>query len=263
MPATDKAAFTALIAKTWRFYEKTPTAETVADWFDVLEGIPLDAIAIAFKRHLTDPKAGQYLPKPGDIIRQIHAAQPDQGHPGPEEAWGLLLRFANDERETGLYTEPMRQAWEACGPILKAGDEIGARMCFLETYRKALKRAIETRTPPKWSLSMGSDLERRKIALQTAVAQGWISADYAQSLLPAPVANLEEMAGLLEYHGPKADIDQPTLSEQFRALAARLRASQADEETRSMQAEREHHEAINAQKAQIKSGHENRTRRTA
>ncbi|MDQ5910890.1 MAG: hypothetical protein QG599_2987, partial [Pseudomonadota bacterium] len=193
MLPTDKPAFTGLIAKTWRFYEKTPTAETVADWFDVLEGLPLEAVAIAFKRHLTDPKAGQYLPKPGDIIRHIPTATTDDGHPGPEEAWGMLIHFANDEQETGLYTEPMRQAWEACDPILKLGDEVGARMCFLETYRKAMKQAVETRNSPKRSLTKGSDVERRKSALQEAVAAKRISADYAQSLLPAPVASMDHL----------------------------------------------------------------------
>ena len=113
----------------------------------MLEGFPLEAIATAFKRHLTAPQAGQFLPKPGDIIRHLPITATDDGHSGPEEAWGMLIHFANDERETGLYTEPMRHAWEACDPILKLGDEVGARMCFLETYRKALKRAIETRNP--------------------------------------------------------------------------------------------------------------------
>lgn len=58
MNSTDKTAFTALIAKTWRFYGKTPTGEDVADWFELLQSFPLDAVATAFKRHLVDPKAG-------------------------------------------------------------------------------------------------------------------------------------------------------------------------------------------------------------
>ena len=251
MLLTDKPAFAALIAKTGRFYGKTPTGEEVADWFDLLEGFTLTALARAFGNHLIDPQAGQYLPKPADIIRHLPGHPADHGHPGPEEAWGLLVRLVNDEGETGVLTEEMREAWQVCDPILKAGDEVGARMCFLETYRKALKRAIETRKPPRWSPAVGSDVERRKTALQTAVAAGRISADHARSLLPAPVTRLEEVAGLLAHASPQADPDQPSLSERFRTLAAQLRARQADDAHRAMQAEQAHREAMDAKKAQI------------
>ena len=196
-----------------------------------------------------------------EIIQRMDLGDVD--HPGPEEAWGMLIRFVNDERETGLYTEPMRQAWEACDPILKAGDEVGARMCFLETYRKALKRAVETRNPPKWSLTMGSDAERRKTALQDAVAAKRISADYAQSLLPAPVASMEHLAGLLEHDGPAPEPDQPILSERLRSLAAQLRASQADEQNGAMQREQAEREDLKAKKAQIESHWNERMRRAA
>ena len=67
MNATDKTAFAALIVKTWRFYGKRPEVEDIAAWFDLLEDCPFATVATAFKRHLTDPNAGQYLPKPADI----------------------------------------------------------------------------------------------------------------------------------------------------------------------------------------------------
>jgi len=97
MQPTDKPAFAAIIAKTWRFYDKTPIAETVADWFDLLEGFALDAVATAFRRHLADPKAGQYLPKPADILRHLPGALCRDGRPDADEAWGMLLRLVNDE----------------------------------------------------------------------------------------------------------------------------------------------------------------------
>ena len=182
------------------------------------------------------------------IIQRMDLGHVD--HPGPEEAWGLLLRFVNDERETGLYTEPMRHAWEACDPILQAGDEVGVRMCFLETYRKALRRAVEVRQPPKWS-EYGEDPERRKMALETAVERQLISADYAWSLLPAPPASLEEVAGLLECDVPREPLDHPPLRERLKTLAAQLRASQAEDVNRPIQAEQERHPVLNARKAAV------------
>lgn len=252
MKSTDEGAFAAIMAKTWRVYGKSPEGEDVALWFELLEDSPLEAIATAFNRHLKDPDAGRFPPKPADIIRQLQTLQPadgDSGHPGAEEAWGMLLRFVNDERETGLYTEPMRHAWEACDSILKLGDEIGARMCFLETYRKALKQAKEARNPPKWSLTMGSDIERRKMALQRSIEQGRISADYARSLLPAPVASLEHLAGLLEHDGPKPEPGQPSFRERLRDLVAQFKADPPDDaQTPAMQAERERHQSVDDRK---------------
>lgn len=248
MLLTDKPAFAAIIAKTWRFYDKTPTGETLSDWFDVLESFPLEAIATAFKQHLTDPKSGQFIPKPADIVRhlQAHQSDDDSGHPGPEEAWGMLVRLIRDEEETGVLTEEMREAWSRCSPILDMGDEVGARMCFLETYRKAVRRAVEARCPPKWSLTMGTNAERRKTALKAAVEAKRISADYAQSLLPAPVASMEHLAGLLEHDGPKAAPGQPSYAERLRALIANACSNSPPVDP--MQVEQERNAEIEARK---------------
>lgn len=86
MNSTDETAFTALIAKTWRFYGKTPTGVDVADWFELLESFPLEAVATAFQRHLTDPKTGPYLPKPADVLRHLQPRAGDDGHPRPAAA---------------------------------------------------------------------------------------------------------------------------------------------------------------------------------
>ncbi len=207
MHTTDKPDFTALIAKAWRFYGKQPTGEDVANWFELLAAFPLCEVATAFRRHLTDPQQGHYPPKPADIIRHLNPT--DSGHPGPNEAWGMLVRLLRDEGESGVITEEMRAGWMACSPIFQMGDEVGARMCFLETYQTALQRSKAANLAPHWTLTLGHDPERRKQALQAAVSARRISADYARSLLPAPVANLEEVAGLLEHHHPSEPGQMP------------------------------------------------------
>ena len=110
---------------------------------------------------------------------------------------------------------------------------------------------------------MGSDVERRKSALEDAVAAKRISADYAQSLLPAPVANLEHLAGLLEHDGPKPEPDQPSYRERLRELVAKFRTSQADGETPAMRTEREQREDLEAKKQQISNLMDERMRRAA
>ncbi len=242
MQATDKPAFAALIAKTWRFYDKTPTAETVADWFDVLESFPLDAIATAFKRHLTDPKAGPYLPKPGDIIRHLPISQTDDGHPGPDEAWGLLLRLMRDERETGVLTDEMRTGWATCQPILDLGDEVGARMAFIDVYRRLVAEARQAGQMAHWTPTLGTDPTLRIQRLQEAVAARRISVDHAHSLLPGPTpTSLDAVAGLLE--GPEASWQDITTSQRLRAMAELIRSNSAAAEQRRAEHRQQQREA--------------------
>lgn len=248
MQSTDAPAFTALIARTWRFYGKAPTGEDVAAWFDLLAAFPLDTLAAAFNRHLTDTERGQYLPKPADIIRQFPARQADEGRPGPDEAWGLLLRLIQDEQETGVLTDEMRAGWETCAPILKRGDEVGARKCFLETYTRAVQAARAAHPPPRWTVTLGTDPQRRIQRLSEAVAAHRLTADHA--LLPGPApASLDQVAGLLA--GPEASAEERNVAERLRALAALLRASSAQDEDRRAEQRQREREAQAARRADL------------
>ena len=249
MLPTDKPTFAALIAKTWRFYDKTPKAETVADWFEMLEGLPLEAIATAFKRHLTDPKAGQYLPKPGDVIRHLPLAATDDGHPGPDEAWGLLVRIISNERETGVLTEEMRASWQACQPILDLGDEVGARMCFLDGYRRRIQEARQTAKKAHWTVTLGDDPTLRVQRLNEAVTARRISADHAQSLLAGPTdTSLDQVAGLLE--GPDASPHDRDTSQRLRGMAEMVRNLSAAHDRRWAEQRQQEREAAAEQKRQ-------------
>ena len=143
MQPTDKTAFAAVLFKTWRFYDKTPDREQCADWFDLLAEVALADIATAFNRHLADPKHGSYLPKPADIFRHLPSASADDGRPGADEAWGMLVRLVNDERETGVLSDEMRIGWTACQPIFDLGDEVG------RGWRSGRPMPAKSKTPEK------------------------------------------------------------------------------------------------------------------
>lgn len=225
---TDKPAFAAIMLKTWRFYGKTADPETAADWYDILESYPLDAVASAFRRHLTDTERGQYLPKPADVIRFLDGAQADDGRPGGDEAWGMLLRLVRDERETGVLSDEIREAWSACGPILDAGDEIGARRCFLEVYSRMVTESRRSRKFARWTVTLGVDPTLRLKRLKEAVEARRIDSEHARSLLPGPSAvSLDQVAGLLE--GPTASEGDAKMAERLRGLAAMLRSSMTDD----------------------------------
>ena len=250
MQPTDEIAFAALIAKTWRFYDKKPTGETVADWFEMLTGFDLAAIATAFQRHLIDPKAGQYLPKPADIIRHLPTtATTDDGHPGADEAWGLLVRIISNERETGVLTEEMRAGWQACQPILDLGDEVGARMCFLDGYRRRIQEARQNGFKAHWTVTLGADPTLRIQRLQEAVTARRISSAHAQSLLAGPTpVSLDSVAGLLE--GPDASPYDRDTSQRLRGLAEMVRNLSAAHDRRWAEQRQQEREAAAEQKRQ-------------
>lgn len=250
MQSIDAPDFTALMAKVWRFYGKTPTGDDIASWFDLFAAFPLAAVAAAFKRHLTDPDHGQYLPKPADLIRHLPGATPDDGHPGPDEAWGLLLRFVQNEAETGIYTEEMRAGWEACTTILKLKDEIGARKCFLETYAKAVTLARQNNQPPRWTVTLGTSPALRAQRLKEAVQAKRLTTDQARALLPGPApASLDQVAGLLE--GPSASEQETKTAERLRALATLLRAASSEAEARRERERQEQQERERDHRAEL------------
>jgi len=112
------------------------------------------------------------------IIQRTQAAD---GRPGRDEAWSIALSGA-DEFDTVVMTDEIRKAMTASAPILQLGDKIGARMAFMSAYDRHVQEARQSGTPAKWTVSLGFDPDRRKIAIEAAVRTG---------LLPAPEAQQE------------------------------------------------------------------------
>lgn len=233
MTPADKPDFGRLLVTAFRFVGQELTAEAAADWYDEFEGYPLAALAAAFRRHRRD---SPYPPKPSDLYRHLDGGGADAGRPTPDEAWGLLRRFVDDEAETGVLSEEMRAAWAVCHPVLATGDGVGARRAFIDAYARAVAAARERREPARWTVTLGADPRLREARLREAVAAGRLSADHVRALLPGPGAgSLEQVAGLLE--GPGASDQERRTAERFRALAALLRR-QSDEEARRREAEK-------------------------
>lgn len=107
-----------------------------------------------------------------EIIARI-----DDGRPGPEEAWAMIPREGNQlaERATIVWTEEMCAAWGACYRLLEDGDQVAARMAFLEKYRAAVSAARSDGKPVRWSVSLGADPAGRESAIVEAAARGRLS----------------------------------------------------------------------------------------
>ena len=161
----------------------------------------------------------------------------------------MLLRLISDERETGVLTEQMRAGWEACQPILDLGDEVGARMCFLDVYRRRIQDARQRGNPAHWSVTLGADPQLRIQRLSEAVAARRIDADQARWLLPGPpLASLAQVAGLLE--GPDASPQELTTSQRLRDLAQMLRDLRVESDHRWVEHRQQQRESAAEQQRQ-------------
>ncbi|TLP68216.1 hypothetical protein FEA48_30655 [Pseudomonas nitroreducens] len=112
------------------------------------------------------------------VLKHVEAAD---GRPAPNEAWAIALQ-SFDETETVLMTPEIQQAAAAAAPVFD-GDKIGARMTFLATYERLVNAARQQAVPATWSLSLGSNAERRALAIEEAQRLGRLPAPAAQLLL--------------------------------------------------------------------------------
>ncbi len=228
MSPTEKQAFVTLLVKAFRMAGKDITGdpEAVADWMDEFADYPIPALDTAFRRHRRE---SVYPPKPADIYRYLDGQQAADGRPSADEAWGLLLRLIRDERETGVLSDEMREGWSACGPILDAGDEVGARRCFIAAYESHVRDARQRREPARWTPTLGTCPQLRAQRLGEAVNAGRLGRAHVAGLLPGPApASIEQVAGLLE--GPDAPRGAFDAAASLRGLAAMLRRSIADDD---------------------------------
>ncbi len=250
MKSADEKAFAITLAGTLQVvYEKTATPALLDVWFASLQQYELADVQAAFRNYVTHPTDCKFPPKPGDIIRHLPIAATDDGHPGADEAWGLLLRLVNDERETGVLTDEMRAGWQACQPILDLGDEVGARMCFLDVYRRRIQDARQSGSQAHWTVTLGTDPTLRVQRLNEAVTARRIGMDQARSLLPGPTsASLDAVAGLLE--GPEASPQDLTTSQRLRGMAQMLRDLRAESDRSWVEQRMQEREAEAEQKRQ-------------
>ena len=71
MTEADRREFCKLLVGIAELYDKRLTTAAQVLYWDLLKDYELDDIASALKAHTKSPDAGQYLPKPADIIRQL------------------------------------------------------------------------------------------------------------------------------------------------------------------------------------------------
>jgi len=222
MVEADAPEFFALVNDTWALKGQVATSGQKALMFAALSHFPLVEVRAGLMAHIRDPKRGQFLPMPADVIAQIVGMVADDGRPGPEEAWAEAFK-ARDERITVVWTTETAEAFAIASPILQAGDEVGARMAFKEAYVRLVGEARELRRPGAVLATLGDDREQRDRVLLPHVLAGRISADElarpelaGPALLGGPVGPSLGLDSLLALPAP-ADASPATLEARERA----------------------------------------------
>lgn len=156
--------------------ELSPAAQAVM--VDDLMSYPLQSVLGALTRCRKELTGRLTL---AAVLERVNA---DDGRPSADEAWGLVLSAIEDERESIVWTDEMAQASTAAQELLNARDKTGARMAFRAAYERLCKESREMRLPLRWSLSPGSDADRRAAAIVSAVEAGKLPSWHATALLP-------------------------------------------------------------------------------
>lgn len=161
------------IAVTAELCGRTFTPAAAAVFAGDLDGFEERAVLSALSRCRKEVKG---LLTVQDVISRI-----DDGRPGVEEAWAML---PTDEDKTVVWTDEMAHAWGIARPLIQAGDKVGARMAFKESYTAAVAKARDERRKPKWTASLGDDKYGREPILREAVEKGRLSAPHVRAILP-------------------------------------------------------------------------------
>ena len=242
MREADYAEFSSLLDAVCRLLSRgayRPDGSNTAMFFRAMARYEIADVRAALDAHVADPVRGKFSPVPADLIAQLQGAAADDGRPGPEEAWAIAVRAA-DEADTVVWTEEVAQAWAIARPILDNGDEVGARMAFREAYTRLIGIARNGGKTAAWSASLGFDSQLRQAALDAAVHTGrlphseayQLTAPVAAPLLamgeafgapPHVIASLRALADKLRDRGglePSADVQARRLTQQQQAETA-------------------------------------------
>jgi len=183
----DRKPFAEHVIATLAMHNRKPSGAELEMWWEDLHAYPWEAVKRAFAQHR---KGSDRPPTPSHILSHL----PDlSGHLSPEEAWNRVPKTDSD----GAYvTREMMQATSACEDSLERGDFIGARMAYLESYKKIVAEAKVIGERPRWFYSGPNDgdyTQRQYIheaACIDAASRGWIGHDEAIQTLTGVALSL-------------------------------------------------------------------------
>ena len=123
------------------------------------------------------------------------------GHPGPEQAWAMIACAMNDERQSLIWSDEMREAYGAALGV--RNDDVASRMTFKEVYQLAVRNAREEKRPILWTLSKGTDKSLLELVIVEGVKDGKLTPEYAQRQIPHLVLSELEVLRIVNQVSPR------------------------------------------------------------
>mgnify|MGYP001213381104 CR=1 FL=1 len=153
MTETDRKVFLELIADVYAFYGK-PFSRFVGDvWWTAMQPFDLAAVSDALGRHAANPDAGQFLPKPADVVRMLQGSTQD----GALVAWAKVDRAVRQvgTHQSVVFDDPLIHrvlhdmgGWVPLGTRTEQEWPFVARE-FENRYRGYRMRSAQPDYPPR------------------------------------------------------------------------------------------------------------------
>lgn len=159
------------------------TERRARGYYEVLADIPMAWVLLGIRACANEC---HFFPKPAEIRER---ALREDGHPAPEEAWGMLGPLT--EEDSVVWTEQMAKAYAVALPLVNVGDLVAARMAFLEAYKRELTTARANGILPRWQASLGYDKAGRQDAIDRAIERNLLT-DVARAALPPAGPTLKD-----------------------------------------------------------------------
>lgn len=165
--------------------------------FTALKKYPLGFIEQALHQHIAN---NQFAPTVAGITEIINQATGSE-HLSPAEAWAI---FPKSESESGMVTTEMLKAWGISSDLYEIGKHYQAEQAFLSAYKREVAESKLAGRLPKRQLTKGTNETQLKSVVEEALTKGWLSRDYANSVLntlPKPANGV--ISGLIKGNAPK------------------------------------------------------------
>lgn len=139
----DKREFWTLVKGVHSFYAQDVSEFAAQVWWNAMRGYTIEQVRKAFTAHASDPKAGQFLPKPADLIRVLDGTQDDRAALAWSKVFGAIQRVGSyssvvfDEGAIHAAIEDLGGWPKVCGTKMDELPFVEKRFCT--AYRAHLK----------------------------------------------------------------------------------------------------------------------------
>lgn len=151
MTPADQAEFGALLRATYALYRAEFSGAVIAIWWEAMRAFDLAAVRDALGRHAMNPDAGQFLPRPADVVRMLCGSTLDAALVAWTRAMDAVASVGT--YETVCFDDPITQrviaemgGWIALGAVTER--ELPFRQREFEARYRAYRARSEVPEHP-------------------------------------------------------------------------------------------------------------------